>query len=112
MKEVVTLNENEIKEINKDAKLTAYARNNVKAMRNEISDIAVEIGVAEEMMQEGLLDPEAYKNFVHRKRIEVKNMIAQIFGYMNLQEVKGYFDKVFEKHELMREFISEVDKDD
>ena len=37
-------------------------------------------------------------------------MIAQIFGYMNLQEVEGYFDKVFEKHELMREFISEVDK--
>lgn len=100
MKEAVNLNEKEIRKINKDVKVSAYSRNNVRNMGNEISDVAVEIGLAEDMMQEGLLDPEAYKNFVFQKRIEVKNMLAQIFGYMNLEEVEGYFDKVFEKCEV------------
>jgi hypothetical protein len=89
------LNKEKMRKINEEINCTAYAIRTVKGMSNEIADISTRIDFASNMVEEGLLDVELYKNYVVRQKKEIKNMIAQIYSYLRLEEVKGSFDEVF-----------------
>ena len=84
-----------MRKINKEINCTAYAIRNVKGMSNEIADISTRIDFVSNMVEEGLLDVELYKNYVVRQKKEIKDMIAQIYSYLRLEEVKGSFDEIF-----------------
>lgn len=73
--------------------------NQAQSIGNELTEAAVEIRMARQMVEEGLFDEELYESYVVRRKKDVKNLVAQIYGNMELDKVECNFDKVFEKEE-------------
>lgn len=88
-----------MEKINGEIKFTGYARNKIKSMGNEIADRTGKVELASGMVEEGLLDVEVYKNYAIRQKVEIKDMLAEIYSYLKLEDVKGHFDGAFKKEE-------------
>lgn len=71
--------------------------NQTQGIGNELSEVAIEVRMARQMVEEGIFDEVLYKDYVDRRKKDIKNLIAQIYGNMELDNVKCNFDKVFEK---------------
>lgn len=71
--------------------------NQTQDIGNELSEVAIEVRMARQMVEEGIFDEVLYKDYVDRRKKDIKNLIAQIYGNMELDNVKCNFDKVFEK---------------
>ncbi|MGM1044845.1 MAG: hypothetical protein ACQEXX_01725 [Bacillota bacterium] len=84
-----------LEKINKDINFTTYARNRVKAMGNEIADITAKIEMLSGLVGEDLLNEELYRNFVLRQKKEIKDILAEIYAYLKLEEIEGRHDHVF-----------------
>lgn len=85
--------------IEKELHFTGYARNKVKAMGNEIADITGKIEMLSGLVREDLLNEELYQNYVLRQKKELKDIIAEIYSYLHLEDVKGHYDHVFKEPE-------------
>lgn len=93
------MNRDVLDKINDEANFSAYARNKVKAMGNEIADITGKVEFASGLVGEGLLSEELYTKFVLRQRKEIKDIVSQIYSYLHLGEVKGHYDNAFIKED-------------
>lgn len=90
-------NRNEMEQLGEEINLSIYHIRQAKGMGNEIAEIMSKVDVLNELVEEGLIDVEIYKNNVQYQKKNVKNMIAQIYANMELDKVVSVFDKVFEK---------------
>lgn len=86
-----------MQEVNENINFTWYARNKVKSMGNEVADIMSKVELASNMVEEGLLDVEIYKNFALRQRVEIKDILAEIYSYLKLSDTKGSYDDAFKQ---------------
>ena len=91
------MNRDETQKINEEIHFTGYARNKVKSMGNEIADLTSKIELASSMVEQGLLDVEIYKNYALRQKIEIKDMLAEIYSYLKLSDTKGRYDDAFKQ---------------
>ncbi|MBT2759888.1 hypothetical protein [Paenibacillus sp. ISL-20] len=89
------MNRDILESIEKELHFTGYARNKVKAMGNEIADITSKIEILSGIVGEDILKEDLYRNFVLRQRKEIKDIIAQIFSYLHLEDVEGHYDHAF-----------------
>jgi hypothetical protein len=93
----INLNRVEMQKINEEIHFTGYARNKIKSMGNEIADRTGKVELASGMVEEGLLDVEVYKNYAIRQKAEIKDMLAEIYSYLKLEDIKGHYDDAFKK---------------
>jgi hypothetical protein len=84
-----------MQKINEEIHFTGYARNKIKSMGNEIADLTGKVELASRMVEEGLLDAEVYKNYAVRQKVEIKDMLAEIYSYLKLEDIKGRYDDTF-----------------
>ncbi|MFI2856844.1 hypothetical protein ACH6EH_06860 [Paenibacillus sp. JSM ZJ436] len=84
-----------MEETNKEINCTGYARNKVKSMGNEMAEIVARMEFASNLVSEGILDVELYKNFVERQKVEIKDILAETYSYFHLEDVPGRHDHVF-----------------
>ncbi|MGG1651371.1 hypothetical protein [Paenibacillus sp. NRS-1780] len=85
----------DIKVIDGELNVTPYARNQSKMAAIEIRDHLAKIDVVSGMVRDGLLDTELYKDWVGRVKVEIKDAMAQIYGYLHLEDIKGHQDQAF-----------------
>jgi hypothetical protein len=91
------MNRDEMQKINEEIQFTGYARNKIKSMGNEIADLTGKVELASGMVEEGFLDVEVYKNYAIRQKVKIKDMLAEIYSYLKLEDVKGRYDEAFKK---------------
>lgn len=84
-----------IEAIDGELNVTQYARNQSKMAAIEIRDHLAKIDVVSGMVRDGLLEPELYKDWVNRVKVEIKDAMAQVYGYLRLENIKGHQDRVF-----------------
>ncbi|MDY7993330.1 hypothetical protein UY286_21770 [Paenibacillus polymyxa] len=84
-----------IEAIDGELNITQYARNQSKMAAIEIRDHLAKIDVVSGMVRDGLLEPELYKDWVGRVKVEIKDAMAQIYGYLHLDDIKGHYDRAF-----------------
>jgi hypothetical protein len=96
-REMDNMNRDEMQKINEEIHFAGYARNKVKSMGNEIADLTGKIELLSGMVEEGLLDVEIYKTYVFRQKKEIKDMLAEIYSYLKLEDIKGRYDEAFKK---------------
>lgn len=86
-----------MQKLNEEIHFAGYARNKIKSMGNEIAYLTGKVELASGMVEEGLLDVEIYKDYAIRQKREIKDMLAEIYSYLKLEDVKGHYDDAFKK---------------
>ena len=89
------MNRDEMQKINEEIHFAGYARNKVKSMGNSIADLTSKVELASGMVEEGLLDVEIYKRYALRQKEEIKDMLAEIYSYLHLSDVKCRYKDAF-----------------
>jgi hypothetical protein len=84
-----------IEAIDGELNITQYARNQSKMAAIEIRDHLAKIEVVSGMVRDGLLEPEMYKDWVNRVKVEIKDAMGMIYGYLHLEGMKGHYDQAF-----------------
>lgn len=87
----------DIQKLNEEIDCTGYAIRGVRGAGNEVSDIASRIDTLSNMVEEGLLDEDIYKDYVCRQKREIKDLLAKVYSFLNLNEVKGRLDGAFKE---------------
>lgn len=94
------MNQKEIKEIEDTLEVTTYGRNKAKAIGNDIADIMSKIELATGLAESDLIDKSVYIQYVQKQRKEIKTLTAYLFNFLNLNNVEGRFDNVFEQKDV------------
>ncbi|WP_348624247.1 hypothetical protein ABFT51_03285 [Paenibacillus peoriae] len=84
-----------IEAIDGELNVTQYARNQSKMAAIEIRDHLAKIDVVSGMVRDGLLEPELYKDWVNRIKVEIKDALGMIYAYLHLDETTGHHDQIF-----------------
>lgn len=87
----------EMRIINEEVRCTSYAQLKVKDIGNMIADIASKIEFTSSSVEENFLEEKIYKDWVFRQRRDIKDLLAQIYSHLQLEEVKGHYDHAFER---------------
>lgn len=89
------MNKPDIEAIDEELNVTSYARGKSKGLAVDIRDNLAKIDIVSGMVASGILEPDVYKDWVERVRVEIKDSLAYIFEYLHLEDTKGHCDQVF-----------------
>lgn len=90
-------NRDEMEAIGDEISLSIYHIRQAQSIGHEISTIMSKVEMLNGLVEQELLGVEIYKSYAERQKKDIKNLIAQVYANMELDKVKGNFDRVFEE---------------